>query len=41
VRWLEQNRECLGICRWMLGPNSTLSLNNRVDTPTFYQGSIL
>jgi ubiquitin carboxyl-terminal hydrolase 6/32 len=37
VRWLEQNPDCLGICRWMLAPNTTLSLNNKVDTPTFYQ----
>ncbi len=36
-RWLELNPECLGISRWMLGPNTTLSLNNKVDTPTFYQ----
>ena len=37
VRWLEENPDCLGICRWILGPNSTLSLSNKVDTPTFYQ----
>ena len=37
VRWLDHNPDCLGISRWMLGPNTTLSLNTKVDTPTFYQ----
>ncbi len=37
--WIDcpSNAECLGISRWLLFPNPSLTLINKTDTPTFYQ----
>jgi len=35
--WLEKNNQDLGLARWILSPNSNLSLVSHLDTPTFYQ----
>jgi len=35
--WIEKNHEDLGLARWLLSPNSNLSLISHLDTPTFYQ----
>jgi len=37
VLWIEKYHEDIGIARWLLSPNSNLSLISHLDTPTFYQ----
>jgi ubiquitin carboxyl-terminal hydrolase 6/32 len=38
VRWIDgPNAECLGVSRWLLYPNPSLSLVNKLASPTFYQ----
>ena len=37
VIWIEKYHEDIGIARWLLSPNSNLSLISHLDTPTFYQ----
>ena len=38
--WMEKNLDCLGVSRWLLLPNRSLSLVNKLDTLTFYQVQI-
>ena len=35
--WIDSHYECLAISRWLLKPDQSLSLVNKIDTPTFYQ----
>ena len=35
--WLEKHNQDVGLARWVLSPNSNLSLVSHLDTPTFYQ----
>ena len=35
--WMDNHLDCMAISRWLLLPNQSLSLVNKIDTPTFYQ----